>query len=384
MARLDCLSSLHRWTTALLVVVWLLFSARSLFAQDSPSAATSKPAQPPSENGFPVKNALVVSKCGACHASDAKGNMSRMAITRSCVSCHALAKPLSWRRSPEDWKLLVNTHIAFFPWVDSLNFQRPPQRPGDPPPPPGTDTRAPVEQALAYLAQAGSLHSAEWADWHARMRSPKLDGRWLVSGTQPGKGKFFGTVEIAAMPSGEGFTTKTKLTFPADNSTVSESGKAIVYTGYAWRGRSTSDKPGSTPNDLSTTREVMMLSKDQSQLEGRWFWGAYQEFGMDLAMRRALDAPTVLGIDKFALKAGSSASEVQIYGDRLPGNLSPSDIDLGVGVSVKKVVTSTPTLVKIIADVAPTAVPGNNLRPLPMPMAQTASPTPLTTSNSVL
>jgi quinohemoprotein amine dehydrogenase len=280
------------------------------------------------------------------------------AITRSCVSCHALAKPLSWRRSPEDWKLLVNTHIAFFPWVDSLNFQRPPQRPGDPPPPPGTDTRAPVEQALAYLAQAGSLHSAEWADWHARMRSPKLDGRWLVSGTQPGKGKFFGTVEIAAMPSGEGFTTKTKLTFPADNSTVSESGKAIVYTGYAWRGRSTSDKPGSTPNDLSTTREVMMLSKDQSQLEGRWFWGAYQEFGMDLAMRRALDAPTVLGIDKFALKAGSSASEVQIYGDRLPGNLSPSDIDLGVGVSVKKVVTSTPTLVKIIADVAPTAVPG--------------------------
>jgi quinohemoprotein amine dehydrogenase len=280
------------------------------------------------------------------------------AITRSCVSCHALAKPLSWRRSPEDWKLLVNTHIAFFPWVDSLNFQRPPQRPGDPPPPPGTDTRAPVEQALAYLAQAGSLHSAEWADWHARMRSPKLDGRWLVSGMQPGKGKFFGTVEITAMPSGDGFTTKTKLTFPADNSTVTESGKAIVYTGYAWRGRSTGDKPGSTPNDLSTTREVMTLSKDQSQLEGRWFWGAYQEFGMDVAMRRGLDAPTVLGIDKFALKTGSSAREVQIYGDRLPGNLSPSDIDLGVGVSVKKVVASTPTLVKIIADVAPTAVPG--------------------------
>src|SRR5258707_3377258 len=138
------------------------------------------------------------SKCGACHASDAKGNMSRIswirttpegweeaikrmvclqgvalepddarkilrylsdeqglapeeakpveyfpehrmidervpseAITRSCVSCHALAKPLSWRRSPEDWKLLVNTHVAFFPWVDSLNFHRPPKRPGN-------------------------------------------------------------------------------------------------------------------------------------------------------------------------------------------------------------------------------------------------------------
>ncbi len=425
MARLERLSSLHRSTIALLLVAWLLFSARSLLSQDSPPAATSKPAQSPSENGFPVSNALVVSKCGGCHASDGKSNMSRIswirttpegweeaikrmvrlhnvvlepadarkilhylsdeqglapeeakpveyfpehrmidervpseAVTRSCVSCHALAKPLSWRRSSEDWKLLINTHIAFFPWVDSLNFQRPQQRPGDPPPPPGTDTRAPVEQALAYLNQAGSLHSAEWADWHARMRSPKLDGRWLVSGTQPGKGRFFGAVEIAAMPTGDGFTTKTKLTFPADNSTVTESGKAIVYTGYAWRGRSTTDKAGAAPNDLTTTREVMMLSKDQSQLEGRWFWGAYQEFGMDVEMRRALDAPSVLGVDKFALKTGSSASDVQIYGDRLPANLSPSDIDFGVGVSVKKVVSSTPTVVKIIVDVAPNAMPG--------------------------
>src|SRR5258707_12106495 len=102
----------------------------------------------------------------------------------------------------------------------------------------------------------------------------------------------------------------------------------------------------------------MMVSKGQSKLEGRWFWGDYQEFGMDVAMRRALDAPTVLGIEKFALKTGSSASEVQIYGDRLPTNLSPSDIDFGVGVSVKKVVSSTPSLVKIIVDVAPNAMPG--------------------------
>src|SRR5258708_30049692 len=47
-------------------------------------------------------------------------------ITRSCVSCHALAKPLSWRRNPEDWKLLFNTHLYFFPFVHSLIFQRPP------------------------------------------------------------------------------------------------------------------------------------------------------------------------------------------------------------------------------------------------------------------
>ena len=423
MARLDRFTSLHRSGSALLLCLMLLFSARSLFSQDSQPAA-AKPA-PPSEEGFPVTDARVIGKCGGCHAPDAKGNMTRIswirttpegweeaikrmvrlqgvaldpddarkilrylsdehglapeeakpveyfpehrmidehvpseAITHSCVSCHALAKPLSWRRSPEDWHLLINTHIAFFPWVDSLNFQRPPQRPGEPPPPPGTDTRAPYEQALAYLGQAGSLHSPEWAEWHARMRSPKLEGHWLVSGTQPGKGKFFGVVDITAAPSGDGFATKTKLTYSADNSVLTESGKAIVYTGYAWRGRSTGEKSGATPNTPSTMREVMMLSKDQSELEGRWFWGAYQEFGMDVVMRRAVEAPTVLGVDTFSLKTGSSASEVQVFGDHLPANLSPSDIDFGAGVSVKKVISSTPTLVKVAVDVASTAVPG--------------------------
>jgi len=70
------------------------------------------------------------------------------AVTRSCVSCHALAKPLS---CAVVLRIGSSSSIPtlLFPWVDSLNFQRPPQRPGDPPPPPGTDTRAPVEQALA-------------------------------------------------------------------------------------------------------------------------------------------------------------------------------------------------------------------------------------------
>ncbi len=103
MARRHALSSLHRWTTALVLVVWLLFPARALFPQDSPSAATSKLAQPPSENGFPVKNALVVSKCGGCHASDAKGNMSR----------------ISWiRTTPEGWEEAIKrmVRLPVTPW----------------------------------------------------------------------------------------------------------------------------------------------------------------------------------------------------------------------------------------------------------------------------
>jgi quinohemoprotein amine dehydrogenase len=279
-------------------------------------------------------------------------------VTRSCVACHALAKPLSWRRSAEEWKLLVNTHIAFFPWVDSLNFQRPPHRPGEPPPPPGTDMRPPVEQALAFLVQSGSLHSPEWAEWHASMRPPKLSGHWLVVGSQPGRGKFYGSMDVEAVSSGESFSTKTKLVYVKDDFVLTEAGKSLVYTGYAWRGRSNADKPGATPNDPSAMREVMMLSRDQSQLEGRWFWGAYQEFGMDVKMRRATAGPTVLGVDVYSLKSGTTGGEVRIYGDHFPTDISVADLDLGTGVSVKKLISHTPETIKVSVDVSSGATPG--------------------------
>jgi quinohemoprotein amine dehydrogenase len=414
------------WTAITAVAVFLAVLVPSTSPQSTPPAETKTetPSNTPSEEGFPITDQRVISKCGSCHLRDAKGNMTRISwirttpegweeaikrmvrlqgvslepddarkilrylsdehglapeeakpveyfpehrmvdekvpnedVTHSCVACHALAKPLSWRRSADDWKLLVNTHIALYPWVDGLNFQRPPRRPGDPTPPP-PDAKQPVDQALAFLAQSGSLRSPEWAEWRASMRAPKLSGHWLVYGTQPGKGKFFGVMDIEEAPSAGGFATKTKLTFPTDGSIVTQTGKSLVYTGYAWRGRSISDKTNAGPNDPTTVREVMMLSRDQSQLEGRWFWGAYQEFGMDTTMRRASAAPTVLGVDVYSLKTGSNGNEVRIYGDHLPLGISAADIDLGSGVTVKKVVSQTPELLKVSVDVASDAVPG--------------------------
>jgi hypothetical protein len=39
-------------------------------------------------------------------------------IRGACAMCHALARPLSWRRSQDDWKLLANLHIALYPQAD--------------------------------------------------------------------------------------------------------------------------------------------------------------------------------------------------------------------------------------------------------------------------
>jgi quinohemoprotein amine dehydrogenase len=277
-------------------------------------------------------------------------------IAHACKACHALGRPLSWRRSADDWKLLVNMHIAFFPNVQSTAFLYPPRRGDAPPPPPGSDQRPPVEQAIAYFTKNGPLHSPEWADWQATMRDPKLDGRWLVYGTQPGKGRFYGEMLISS--AGEKITTASTITFVRDGTTLTANGSSIVYTGYAWRGKSKTKSTSSGVDAPSSIREVMLISRDQSRMEGRWFWGTYDEFGLDVNMRRSVDGPTVLGTNVPSLKAGSSNTEVQIYGDNFPQNVAPADLDLGSGVTVTKVLNAKPNVVTVSVDVAKNAIPG--------------------------
>src|SRR3984957_6935245 len=330
-----------------------------LLAQgQTPQAAPSaEPAKSAPVEGIPVTNQLVISKCGACHTKDEKGNMLRISWERAtpegweeaikrmvrlrgvtltpdearsilkylatnhglapeeakpiayyaehrvqdetiipndnvkgaCANCHVLARPLSWRRTPEDWKDLANLHIALYPQADEafrlgmsaggFDEDRHHQDPGAP---------LPVDIALAYLSKTAPLDTPEWAAWRARMRAPKLAGRWIVSAYIPGRGKFYGDMEgEAANGTDDEFTTKLKLTSIKDGSTISRTGHSLVYAGYAWRGRSTGTLAANgAPNDLgSDMREVMAVSPDQATAEGRWFWGEYQEFGFDVKMR---------------------------------------------------------------------------------------------------
>jgi quinohemoprotein amine dehydrogenase len=372
------------------------------------------------EAGFPVKDQLTLSKCGGCHAADVKGNMTRISYIRTtpegweeaikrmirlnglqlspdearsilrylsdnhglapeenakvayfyehriidenipnaevahaCAACHALAKPLSWHRTASDWQYLENMHIAFFPAVRFTAFDSPPHQ--DPAAPKGP---SPAEQALEFIVKSSPLHTPEWSQWQASMQPPRLAGRWLISGNQPGKGPFFGEMTIEPSASGDSFTTKTKLTCGDDASLMAATGKALVYTGYAWRGKSTVDQAGTGPDAPHNFREVMSLSKDQNELTGRWFWGEYSEFGMDVTMRRATSAPLVTGVDKASLKAGATDATLRIYGDAFPANLTADDVNLGPGVKVTKIVDQQPGVVTVTATVSADATPG--------------------------
>jgi quinohemoprotein amine dehydrogenase len=408
-------------------VLVLPLLAQGQTPQAAPSAESAKSA--PVE-GIPVTNQLVISKCGACHTKDEKGNMLRISWERAtpegweeaikrmvrlrgvsltpdeartilkylatdhglapeeakpiqyyaehriqdetnipndnvkgaCANCHMLARPLAWRRSPDDWKDLANLHVALYPQADEAfrlginagGFDEG-QHHADPGAP------LPVDIALEYLSKTAPLQTPEWGAWRARMRAPRLAGRWLVSAYIPGRGKFYGDMEVEASGGTEDeFTTRVKLTSIKDGSTISRTGHSLVYAGYAWRGRSKGTPAAkAAPDDLgSDMREVMWISPDQSMAEGRWFWGEYQEFGADVKLTRASADPTLIGADRTLLKTGTQGTRVRLLAESLPAQIAPADLDFGSGVTVKRIVSHTPTEIVAEVDVAANAVSG--------------------------
>jgi quinohemoprotein amine dehydrogenase len=296
------------------------------------------------------------------HRIQDETNIPNDNVKGACANCHPMARPLSWRRTAEDWRYLANLHIALYPQADEAfrlginagGFEEGQhhQDPGAP---------LPVDIALEYLAKTAPLNTPEWAAWRARMRAPKLAGKWIVTAYVPGRGKFLGEMEVEPVSgTDDEFTTRAKLTSVKDGTTISRTGHSLAYAGYAWRGRSKGTlAANAAPNDLgSEVREVMWVSPDQNTAEGRWFWGEYQEFGFDVKMQRASLDPTLLGNDVTMLKTGSQSTKVRLIGESLPAQVTASDLDFGTGVTVKRIVSHTPAEIVAEVDVAADAVSG--------------------------
>ncbi|HEV2688735.1 MAG TPA: quinohemoprotein amine dehydrogenase subunit alpha [Bryobacteraceae bacterium] len=268
-----------------------------------------------------------------------------------CIKCHSMGRVISQRRSKSEWELLIAMHRGYYPLSDFQAFRRggPPQtEPGPDGRPP--DNRHPMDKIIPPLSSALALKTPEWSAWSANMRAPKLAGRWAFSGYQSGKGFYYGVTTIRATGKEDEFETETRYVRSKTGAVFTRQGKAIVYTGFQWRGRSFAgpDYP---------LREVMFLDRNQRELTGRWFTGAYDEIGIDVTMKRIGNDPLVLGVERTALQTGST-TEVQIHGSNFPANLAASAIDFGSGVTVKRVISATPDLAKVEVEVAKNAVIG--------------------------
>jgi quinohemoprotein amine dehydrogenase len=402
----------------LLAVAAVVLSGAILAAAQAPQPTSAPTAKP--EEGIPIHDETVRKACGSCHRPDDKGQMSRISFQRNtpegwqaqiqrmaalnglridpatarevvkylsnhlglapeeakpaaweaerrlidfkytassdaestCNKCHSLGRMISQRRTKTEWDLLIAMHRGWYPLTDNQAFRR-----GGPPPreaaadgrPP--DNRHPYEKTVEHLAKAFPLKTPEWTAWSANMRPARLEGTWTLSGWEPGKGAIYGTVTVTANPaSSDSFTTAATYRVARTGETVTRAGDAIVYTGFQWRGRSRAQAAD------SALREVMMVDRGWQTMEGRWFTGGYDELGLDVKLERVGSETRVLGLDRTALKQGAVA-DVRIYGTNL-ASLRPSDVDLGPGITVSRIVSATPGVATVSVSVSPTASVG--------------------------
>lgn len=307
-------------------------------------------------------------------------------LRSTCNNCHALGRVYQWHRTREEWSALADTHSALYSQAESA-FRRngagrggaaaatastgrgrggaaaaAAQAFGEAPAAAATPAvTISLDATLDFLGKNYDLHTPEWAAWRARMRAPKLAGKWLISAHILGKGKYYGDLTITQGVAEDEFTTSVKLYSVNGGPAITRTGTGLVYTGYSWRGRSKGAalSANAAPDDLSREmREALWISPDQTWAEGRWFWGEYQEFGVDVKLRRMTTEPILLTLDKYSLKSGSKGQKVRLLGANLPAKVGPEDLDFGSGVKVTSIISHSPAEIVAQVDVAADAVSG--------------------------
>ncbi|WP_419938586.1 quinohemoprotein amine dehydrogenase subunit alpha [Candidatus Palauibacter sp.] len=368
-------------------LVFLFLGARALPpVPGMPSAPAALNSAQADDEGYPIDHEIIIRRCQRCHERDDEGRMTRISYERktpegwqtsvrrmmalndvslgpdearevvrylsnrqglapeelepgrfeverrliehvyeadrdvenTCIQCHSMGRVITQRRTREEWELLMATHRGLYPLVDFQGFQR------------GGDGPQPVDEAIDHLSEAFPLETPEWSAWAASMRTPRLAGTWALAGFEPGKGQIFGTVEISAGDTPDEFRSRASYTYAESGQEVSRSGQSIVYTGYQWRGRS-------NPGGADELREVMTVDRGWREMTGRWFTGAYDEFGPDVTLTRASGGPVVSGAHPRAIRTGASSTELRVHGINLPANPDATDFDFGPGVRVESV-----------------------------------------------
>jgi quinohemoprotein amine dehydrogenase len=268
----------------------------------------------------------------------------------TCRACHSIGRVMTQRRTRQEWELLVATHRALYPDADFQAFRR-----GGPSPADSAPVPHPMDVAITHLSRVFPLRTPEWAAWSATMRAPRIEGTWLLSGNEPGKGPFTGRVTITKGATDGEYVTQANYRYIGGGA-VQRNGKSIVYTGFQWRGRSTD--PAMRARDTVGMREVMFIEPGWQEMSGRWFGGAYDEMGMDVTMKRLGANTVVAAVAPRVLRAGTRGQDVTIIGANLPRDVALTALDFGPGVSIERVVRATPDSVVVRVNVDSTAQVG--------------------------
>jgi len=264
-----------------------------------------------------------------------------------CGRCHSLARVSLQRRDEEEWRKLAHTHVGQWP---SLEYQAS-----------GRDrpwwqiASGPLPGQLAALFP---LSSTAWSEWKARPVRD-LSGSWTVVGHVPGGKDFYGTARIERAPDGDyqaqyQLADVTGFEFNGDS-------KAIVYTGYEWRG-------SARVGDRSM-REVYAVADDGNRITGRWFDADHAEEGGEWIAVRETGPAEILAVFPQSLRAGTTTA-VTIVGNGLGADTAGAHTaaantaaantagavsfgDATAAANIKRTAHSIRALVTVAADAAP-------------------------------
>jgi quinohemoprotein amine dehydrogenase len=246
-----------------------------------------------------------------------------------CARCHSAARVALQRRDSDDWLKHVHWHLAQWPTIEYQQNAR--------------DRlwwQTATTEVPAQLGKLFPLHSQAWDDWKIHPRAD-LAGTWLVRGHEPGRGDYWGTALITRSNDGE--CVASYILDSASGEHVTGDSKAIVYTGFEWRG--TANLSG------REIREVYALSEDGQTLSGRWFEAQHAEIGSDWTAVRAATTTQIVAVTPSAVRAGST-TRVTVFGSALEGPVS-----FGAGTKIK-VISRKPQTLSIEVRVEPRASPG--------------------------
>jgi quinohemoprotein amine dehydrogenase len=260
---------------------------------------------------------------------DTKEKVDSQVIVDMCVRCHSYAKTALQRRTPEEWTKLAHMHSGVLPmWLYQLQDV--------------LDWDDTLTACLKELSKRFPLETPEWKQW-VSSRPKAGEGKWVVAGYQAGKGAYGGEIELKK--AGEAFYTYAGTVEFETGEKLPIEGKATLYGGYAWRASGTlAGKP---------IREVFHISMDGSIFTGVRFDDPHFELRGVETRAFAGSSPRILSVMPKALKAGTKGAVVTIVGTGLS-----NDVNLGDGVTVKKVVSGSPTKVVVTVDVADKAAAG--------------------------
>ena len=215
-----------------------------------------------------------------------------------CTRCHTEARNALQRRTPEEWSTLIDFHVGNYPTTEYQAL--------------GRDRewfRIAKDEIAPLLADRYPLETDAWTEWHAKAKTP-VAGDWIVMSDLPEAGEVYGRLNVTGDASPYQVTGTLR---GADGTEHAVSGTMNLYTGFEWR--ATLEIGG------QTYRQILAVSEDGTELEGRQFLRATDSLGGRLTGVRADQEGVILGTVPSAVPAG--AASVQVVGSGLAA-LAPS------------------------------------------------------------